>query len=242
MRNIFYISIFILALIFNSCSKSNSNKGSSDLSAVEFSDKIKELPDAPVIDVRTPEEFSKGHLKNAKNIVLAGNDFEKQISTLDKSKPVFVYCLSGNRSSSAASIMRSEGFKEVYELNGGILKWSRANLPVTKANIQTSNISSGMTRKQFDDKLNTDKLVLFDFYADWCAPCREIKPYLDEISKDMSDKVEIVRINVDENQELCRELKVDGIPDLKLFKNKSVVWSSTGYIEKKDILKSILAN
>lgn len=242
MRNIFYLSIIILALIFNSCSKNNLNSGSSNLSPVEFSDKIKELPDAPVIDVRTPEEFSKGHLENAKNIVLTGNDFEKQISVFDKSKPVFIYCLSGNRSASAASIMRSEGFKEVYELSGGIMKWGRANLPVTRENIQTENISSGMTRKQFDDKLVTDKLVLFDFYADWCAPCREIKPYLDEISKEMSDKVEIVRINVDENQELCRELKIDGIPDLKLFKNKSVVWSRSGYIEKKEIEKNILAN
>lgn len=242
MRNIFYLSIIILALIFSSCSKNNLNSGSSNLSPVEFSDKIKELPDAPVIDVRTPEEFSKGHLKNAKNIVLAGNDFEKQISVFDKSKPVFIYCLSGNRSASAASIMRSGGFKEVYELSGGIMKWGRANLPVTRENIQTENISSGMTRKQFDDKLVTDKLVLFDFYADWCAPCREIKPYLDEISKDMSDKVDIVRINVDENQELCRELKIDGIPDLKLFKNKAVVWSRSGYIEKKEIEKNILAN
>ena len=160
MRNIFYLSIIILALIFSSCSKNNLNSGSSNLSPVEFSDKIKELPDAPVIDVRTPEEFSKGHLENAKNIVLTGNDFEKQISVFDKSKPVFIYCLSGNRSASAASIMRSGGFKEVYELSGGIMKWGRANLPVTRENIHTANISSGMTRKQFDDKLVTDKLVL----------------------------------------------------------------------------------
>lgn len=242
MRNHIYIYTIFLAILFISCGKGKSDSISTNLSTTEFSDKMKELPEAPVIDVRTEEEFSRGHLQNAKNIVWPGKDFEKQISALDKSKPVFVYCLSGSRSATAADAMRSDGFKEVYELNGGLIKWRNANLTLTTDNIQTANIKTGMSRKQFEDKINSSKLVLFDFYADWCAPCREIKPYLDEISKDMSDKVELVRINVDENQELCRDLKIDGIPDLKLFKNKSVVWSSTGYIEKKEIVKNILAN
>jgi rhodanese-related sulfurtransferase len=60
------------------------------------------------------------------------SNFEKQASGLDKSRPVFVYCLSGARSSSAAKKLRSLGFKEVYDLRGGLYQWSAAKLPLTK--------------------------------------------------------------------------------------------------------------
>ena len=207
-----------------------------NLSATEFSEKIKELPSAPIVDVRTPQEFSKGHLQNALNYNWNGSDFQKQISTLDKSKPVFVYCLSGGRSSSAANQMRSDGFKEVYELNGGIMKWRAANLPETTAN---TTASTGMSKQQFETLTNSDKLVLIDFYADWCAPCKKMKPYLDEISKEMADKVVVIRINADDNQQLCKELKLDTLPVLQLYKNKTMTWTNTGYISKDDVLKHL---
>ena len=131
-----YILTFLAAtsILFNSCTNGQTQTTNTNLSATEFSEKIKELPSAPVVDVRTPEEFTKGHLENALNYNWNGSDFQKQISTLDKSKPVFVYCLSGGRSSSAANQMRSDGFKEVYELSGGITKWRAANLPETTTN------------------------------------------------------------------------------------------------------------
>ncbi|MBK7038550.1 MAG: rhodanese-like domain-containing protein [Bacteroidetes bacterium] len=103
-----------------------------DLSTSEFEAKIKSEPTAPLIDVRTPEEYSQGHLQNAVNIDWNGNSFATQISTLDKSKPVYVYCLSGKRSGAAADKMRSDGFTEVYELAGGIKQWQADNLPVVK--------------------------------------------------------------------------------------------------------------
>lgn len=115
----------VISLFFNSCTNGQ------NLSAIEFSEKINALPSATIIDVRTPEEFAEGHLQNAKNYNWNGADFEKQTKTLDKSKPVFVYCLSGGRSSSAANKMRSDGFKKVFELRGGISKWRAENLPLT---------------------------------------------------------------------------------------------------------------
>ena len=101
---------------------------------MEFAEKLKEMPTATIIDVRTIDEFSKGHLANALNYDWNEIEFDKQISSLDKSKPVFVYCLSGGRSSSAASKMRSEGFKTVYELDGGISQWSADGLPIVAPN------------------------------------------------------------------------------------------------------------
>jgi thioredoxin len=186
--------------------------------------------------VRTPDEFSKGHLANAHNYDWNGNEFEKQIAPLDKLKPIFVYCLSGGRSSSAANKMRSEGFTQVYEMNGGIMKWRGANLP--EATDKTV-ISNGMSKQQFDALLSSDKLVLIDFYADWCAPCKKMKPYLEEISKDMADKVVVIRINADDNQALCKELKIDVLPVLQLYKNKTLSWTNKGFIEKAKVVAQL---
>jgi len=233
MRKLFIIGL--IAILFSSCIDSKNEK--TNLSATEFAEKIKEMPSATIIDVRTPEEFAKGHLQNAKNYDWNGDDFGKQIAPLDKSKPVFVYCLSGGRSSSAADRIRSEGFKDVYELDGGIMKWRAANLPETTDNTATS---IGMSKQQFDELLNSDKLVLIDFYADWCAPCKKMKPSLDEISSNMGDKVIVVRINADDNIALCQELKIEALPTLQLYKNKKLSWTNTGFIEKEAIVKQLL--
>ena len=87
------LSIALAAILFNSCSSGQTNGIKTNLSATEFADKIKELPNATLIDVRTPDEFSKGHLANANNYDWNGTEFDNQIATLDKSEPVFVYCL-----------------------------------------------------------------------------------------------------------------------------------------------------
>jgi thioredoxin len=234
MRKLFAIAL--LAILFNSCGSEQTNSTTkTNLSAIEFAEKLKEMPTATIIDVRTIDEFSKGHLANALNYDWNENEFDKQIALLDKSKPIFIYCLSGGRSSSAASKMRSEGFT-VYELDGGIMKWRGANLPETTDN---TVISNGMTKEEFDALLNSDKLVLIDFYAEWCAPCKKMKPYLDEISKDMADKVVIIRINADDNQALCKELKIDVLPVLQLYKNKTLKWTNSGFIEKAEVLKQL---
>lgn len=88
--------------------------------------------DAMVLDVRSPGEFGNGHLTSARNIP------EKELKTrageIDKwkDKPVIVHCATGNRSQSAAEILKGLGFKEVFNLHGGINAWSQAGMPVEK--------------------------------------------------------------------------------------------------------------
>ena len=233
-----YLSIIlaIVAIVFNSCTNGQSTPSGPSIPAIAFSKKIAELPDAPVIDVRTPGEFSQGHLNNAINYDISTSEFNTKIASIDKFKPVLVYCLTGSRSTYAVRYMQSIGFKEVYELNGGIIKWRAASLPETTVNALAS---TGMSKQQFDNLLVTDKLVLIDYYADWCAPCKKMKPYLDEISRDMADKVVVVRINADENRALCKELKIDAIPVLQIYKNKTLIWTNTGFIEKEAVVKQL---
>jgi thioredoxin len=116
------------------------------------------------------------------------------------------------------------------------MKWRGANLPETTDNAVVSN---GMSKQQFDALLISDKLVLIDFYADWCAPCNKMKPYLEEISNDMADKVVVIRINADDNKALCKELKIDALPVLQLYKNKTLSWTNTGFIEKAEVVKQL---
>jgi len=203
------------------------------LAVQEFAEKIRVYPDAPVIDVRTPEEFAKGHLPDAKNFDWNGERIMQHLATLDKSKPVFIYCLSGGRSAAALKKMHAEGFTQVFELAGGILKWRSADLPEVAS---PGGIISGMTRKQFDDLLQSDKLVLINFYADWCAPCKKMKPYMEQISQEKSNEVVVIRINADENPALCKELSVDALPVLRLYKNRTLIWTKNGYVSKDEIL------
>ncbi|MFX7878943.1 thioredoxin, partial [Acinetobacter baumannii] len=72
------------------------------------------------------------------------------------------------------------------------------------------------------DVLQSDKPVLLDFWAEWCGPCKMIAPILDEVAKDYSDKLQVAKINVDENQQVPAKFGIRGIPTLILFKNGQV--------------------
>lgn len=121
----------LLTISLYACSTAQGQKTNALLSATKFAEKIKITDDKIIMDVRTPKEFNEGHIENAKNINWNAADFDSEISKLDKSKPVFVYCLAGGRSSLAANKLRSSGFKKVYELDGGMNKWRSAKLPET---------------------------------------------------------------------------------------------------------------
>lgn len=237
MKKTFWFLTILTGILLYSCSQSQATGSGGQLNVTDFAAKVKQLPDAPILDVRTPGEFDKGHLDQAKNVDWNGSDFDAQIAGLDKTKPVLVYCLSGGRSGAAAEHMRSAGFKEVYEMEGGIMKWRAADLPLTTGS--TAAKPAGMTQEQFAAMVKSDKLVLVDFYADWCAPCQKMKPYLMEIKADMKDKVEVVRINADDNQALCRDLKIDALPVLQLYRGGQLSWTNQGYISKEEVVKKL---
>ncbi len=89
-------------------------------------------PSFVALDVRTPAEFTTGHLPGAVNTDSSARDFDKQLETMDKDKSYFVYCQSGNRSSTAAERMHSLGFKHVYDIEGGMTAWQGEGMPITR--------------------------------------------------------------------------------------------------------------
>jgi len=116
--------LFILSLVScgsESTPKTNGESLAKDVTVEEFKELIK--TPGVILDVRTPGECQKGMIENAINIDYSGADFESEISNLDKSVPVYVYCASGGRSGRAMKEMSSLGFTQVYNLIGGYNAW-----------------------------------------------------------------------------------------------------------------------
>ncbi len=224
--------LFGLGLLAVGCNQVSAQLERYDLNAAEFAAKSSATPEAAILDVRTPAEFEKGHLYQATNMDWNAVDFGQRSSTLNKDQPVFVYCLSGGRSSAAAQQLRKEGFRKVYELNGGIIKWRSMGLPETK-----SATIAGLSNAQYTALITSTKAVLVDFYADWCAPCKKMKPFLDEISTERAEEVTIQRINADDHKELCKSLNINALPTLLLYKDQTIVWRHEGFLAKADLLK-----
>ncbi|MCK6648635.1 MAG: thioredoxin domain-containing protein [Bacteroidia bacterium] len=238
------ILFLVLAAAFTSCKQSaNQNGVGGTIPADEFEKKLAATENAQIADVRTPGEYSEGHIKNALNINWNGDSFEADIQKMDKNKPVFVYCLSGGRSSSAVSKMVALGFKEIYELDGGMRAWYNGNKPVdTGSAATTQEKAQGMSLVEYEQALKTDKLVLVDFNAVWCAPCKQMSPWLDEIATEMKDKVTVLKLDVEENKQIADMLQIENLPTLLLYKNGKVVWNGEGLTLKDVIVDAINKN
>ena len=226
------LSILLIAFLMLSCN-GQTTKNIENVEATVFAEKIKASPDAQILDVRTPEEFASEHIDKAVNINWLANDFVANTQKLDKSKPVFVYCKSGARSAKAAVKLEELGFKKIYQLEGGILKWNAAGLSKPDDKI------IGMSSQEYAELLNTDKKVLIDFYAEWCAPCKKMTPYLLQMQKDLADKVVLIRLNADEHKTLMKDMKIEELPTLLLYENKEIKWKHSGYISEEDLKKHL---
>jgi rhodanese-related sulfurtransferase len=125
----FAVLIALSAVVLTGCS--NGNESTMTLDAVGFQAKTQETG-VVILDVRTKAEFDEGHIANAININVESNEFFSEISKLDKSKTYAVYCRSGRRSADALAKMSNEQFISLSHLDGGVIDWTNAGLPLVK--------------------------------------------------------------------------------------------------------------
>ena len=133
MKKVFFSLSFVSALLFAGCSNAQSSSEpvaqentqqviNKDVNVADFAALVAK-GEGLLLDVRTNQEFAAGHLEGATQIDFYSADFKEKIQQLDPETPVYVYCRSGGRSGQTAKLMKELGFKEVYNLEGGIGAW-----------------------------------------------------------------------------------------------------------------------
>lgn len=226
------ILVLLLSFVMLSCN-GQSAKYSKSIDAKAFSEKIAATPNPQILDVRTPEEFASDHIDKAININWLGDSFVVDSKKLDKTRPIFVYCKSGARSQNAVQKLEELGFTNLYQLQGGILKWEASGFSKPTDKI------SGMTEQEYNNLVRSDKKVLIDFYAEWCAPCKKMKPFLLKMEKELADKVTIIRLDADKNKTLMTQMKISELPTLLLYDNATVKWRQSGFVSEEELRKQI---
>jgi thioredoxin 1 len=92
----------------------------------------------------------------------------------------------------------------------------------------------------FADIIKSEKPVLVDFFATWCGPCKMLAPILKEVKDSLGERISIIKIDVDKNQQMAAQYQVRGVPTMILFQNGKQLWRQSGVLSKEEILKTIL--
>ncbi len=232
MRNILKLTGLALLTLLVSCGQSNGQKEGQNggkLPAAEFAAKV-EGKTVQLVDVRTAQEFESGFIAGAKNIDYYSENFIGQFSAMAKDQPLYIYCKSGGRSEDAAAKLREAGFKQVYELEGGIMAWNNAGLKLagreTAANAEPGS---------FDQAISGSKLVLVDFFATWCGPCKMMAPDIEALKNERAADVTVMSVDTDQYQELAARYTIEVLPTLVLYKNGKELHRVTGLQSRTEL-------
>lgn len=93
---------------------------------------------------------------------------------------------------------------------------------------------------RFNQIINNDTPVLIDFYATWCGPCQMLSPILKQVKDNLGERVSIIKIDVDKNQDIAASYQVRGVPTMMLFQNGKQLWRQSGVLSKEEIILMIL--
>jgi rhodanese-related sulfurtransferase len=200
---------------------------------VETFDKGMHTGNVQLFDVRTAEEYNSGHITGSLQADFTNKkEFEDRVQYLDKQKAVYIYCLSGGRSSAAAKWMRENGFREVVEMDGGIRAWKQAGKPLEGAGKEKQ-----LAVSDFRESIQKG-LVLVDVGAVWCPPCRAMEPVLQQFLQEHKE-VRLVKVDGGKDQEVMQSINAKGLPTFIFYKNGKEQWRKQGIVDAAE-LRSLL--
>jgi len=93
----------------------------------------------------------------------------------------------------------------------------------------------------FKELINSDKPVLVDFHATWCGPCKQLSPVIEKVASKFSERLKIIKVDVDKNASAAQAYQVKGVPTMILFKQGKIVWRSSGYMDEGKLSKTLQA-
>jgi len=225
-----YINYFTkpaILLVFLTFSAYTFSQGG-ELTAKSFYDSIQKNQ-TQLLDVRTSNEYNQGHIAGA--FQADWNNFEQfkeRVASLDKHKPLYVYCLAGGRSSAAQKWLLKEGFEQVFNLQGGINAWNLEDLPVEgRKEVKQVSLS------EFMASIPQDQTVLVDIGAEWCPPCKKMSPIVTELSKEYT----VIYVDGGSQTQLVKELEATAFPTFIAFKNGKEFKRIIGVCSKEDLKK-----
>ena len=183
-----------------------------------------------LLDVRTFDEYQSGYILNALQADWTNKEeFTQRVAALDKSKPVYIYCLSGGRSAAAQKWMLENGFTSVTNLKGGINAWNQAKMDVV--------IEMQAELFDLDKELKTyspDQKVLVDISATWCPPCRKMQPVIEELK---TEKYAVIVVDGGAQKQICDAYNVEAFPTFIVFQNGKEIARKQGIVTKEELVE-----
>lgn len=229
MKNVIFAHLLLFTFSCNSQTESKVK-----ITADEFENEI-QAPDIQILDVRTAGEFKTGFIKNALQVDWTNKDqFNERIKYVDKTKPIYIYCLVGGRSNAAATWLRKNGYAKVVELLGGINAWKAANKPLEGSSNETQ-----LTMEQYLASIPKDKPTLVDFGANWCPPCVKMEPVLEDLKKTKEVDFSFLKVDAGVHTNLMTALGIEPIPVFIIYKNGVEVWRKEGLVTKEEFIAQL---
>lgn len=93
--------------------------------------------------------------------------------------------------------------------------------------------------EKFNEMINDEQLTLVDFFATWCGPCKMMHPILEQLKEKMGDDIRILKVDVDKNEALSMQYRIQSVPTLMLFKKREMLWRQSGAMSLNDLMQKI---
>lgn len=231
MRSLLFITFF--SIVFGLQAQTSIT----NVTATEFK-KLIAKNDGILLDTRTVAEYNRGHIAGAKLIDLQDPNIRTTLLALPKNKTLYTYCYSGSRSNSVAAFLSQNGYTKIYNLQRGIIDWTNNGFALTTdTNTSTQSSTGTISTTEFQKIITSKELVFVDFYAPWCAPCKQMMPMIEELKKEYNGRIKIVTINSDVNKEVSKKAGVTSVPYLVLYKNGKPVYIKDKLAQKAELKK-----
>lgn len=228
MKN--YFLLIGISLIMHSCANGQLYQ---NVNSETFRAKINNV-EGILLDVRTQQEYTRAHIEGSTLISTSDPKFVDKVMLLQKNKPIYIYCLTGSRSRAVANYLSQNGYTKVYNLQRGIVEWNQLGYPLTQSNEVVASSSKVYNSAEFQQLLSNN-LVLVDFHAPWCAPCKKMAPDIDKLKRNFKGKAKVEKIDIEVNKNIQQQYQVTSIPGLVLFKNGKEIWRHTGVLSYNEL-------